>query len=72
MAEIEPLEGLSRLRAGQNGFACAPLHQPHLFQMSYEPGNCLSLYAKLLSEDAGIYRPFRSRDEDKRPDIVLA
>jgi hypothetical protein len=72
MAEVEPLEGLCRGRACQGGLSPVPLHQPLLHQVSYEPGNGLSLEAKLLSEGAGIRRLFGPGDEDERPDIVLA
>lgn len=72
MAEVELLEGLCRGRAGQDGFAPAPLRQPHLHQVSYEPGHRLSLEAKRLPEGAGIRRLFGPGNEDKRSDVVLA
>jgi len=72
VAEVEPLEGLCRRRFCQDGLAPAPLHQPYLHQMSYEPGHRLSLQTKLFTERAGIYRLFGSGDEGQRANVVFA
>jgi hypothetical protein len=40
--------------------------------VSYEPGDGLSSEPQLRLEGVGIYRLFRSGDEDQRSDVVLA
>lgn len=72
VAEVELLEGFCRGRASQDDFAPSSLYQPHLHQMSYEPGDVLPSEPQLRLEGAGIYRLFRSDNEDERSDVVLA
>ncbi len=72
MREVEPLKGLCRRSAGQDDFMAAPLHQPHLHKVSYEPGDCLSLEVQPISEGARSCRLFGSGNEDKCSDVALA